>query len=81
MLNAYLNKDYLTTQYFLKKNKTITWNTFYTKIENLVEPLNLTIFNKSFYGNSLNLEKLYNYKITNKILSNNTHVLLKKNYI
>ena len=86
ILDTFLNKKYLTTQYYLKKNNLITWNMFYTQIESVVEPINLNIINKNFYGNyidsdELNGNLLNNYKVKNNILPRNTHILLKKNYI
>jgi len=86
MLTTYVNSRYLNTQYYLKKNNVITWNTFYTQIESIVEPLNLNILNKNFYGNYINSAELHsnflsNYKIKNNELPKSTHILLKKNYI
>ena len=70
----YSNNKKMNTEIYLKKNAFITWDIFYTQIEDVTESLNLNILNKKIYGNSL-----YNKEF--KLLPKNTNVLLKKKYI
>ena len=80
----YFNKEKIYTSEFLKKNMLISWNMFYTQLESFIEPLNLNIINKNFYGNyidNVNNSILNNYKASNKTWPKNTNILLKKNYV
>jgi hypothetical protein len=89
LFDIFFNTPNIIALNYVKKNEEITWNMFYTQIENVSESLNLNILHKNFYGihpekdfgnSNLNFVSL-NQLVNDVIIPKNTNILLKKNYI
>lgn len=84
-LDFWFAKDKLMLMNYLNDNQ-ITWETFYTNIESVTEPLNLNYINKNFYGrhltNKMDIFLVKHADIPTDVqLPKSTNLLLKKAYI
>lgn len=84
-LDFMMRPDSLLTSKYVK-NTNVTWQTFYTHIESVTEPLNLNYIHKNFYGRHVykesdNFLEDRRFVYTDKELPKTTKLLLKKSYI
>jgi hypothetical protein len=85
-LDVWLRKEKIILSNYIFKNEKITWDSFYTNIESVSEPLNLNYINKIYYGGHLN-ENMSKYLMgkndiyNNVQLPNEVNVFLNKTYI
>lgn len=85
VVNLWVRKDYLKFTNIINQNN-ITWNEFYSNIEDVSQEYNLNYIQKEFYGRHYtnNLEKFLLKKsklMSETELPKNLNVLIKKTYI
>lgn len=85
VVNLWVRKDYLKFANIINQNN-ITWNEFYSNIEDVSQEYNLNYIQKEFYGRHYtnNLEKFLLKKsklMSETELPKNLNVLIKKTYI
>lgn len=85
ILDFWMNKNSLLILNYVNNN-TLSWDTFYTNIESVTEPLNLNYINKNIYGRHF-FKKMDIFLVSkNELWSDlnlpkNLNLLLKKTYI